>query len=57
MDNINRDAVYFYSLTKDDLIFLKSVHIKLSEREQARLDDFLQESEHDIHTRESMCRL
>jgi len=38
-----RDAVFFYSLTKDDLIFLKSIHVKLSEREQARLEGFLQE--------------
>jgi len=40
----NCDAVFFYSLTVDDLLFLRSVGIKLSEREELRLVGFLRET-------------
>jgi hypothetical protein len=41
---INYQALFLYSLTLDDLLFLKSTGVELSEREETRLDDFLWEA-------------
>jgi hypothetical protein len=54
---LNHELLFLYSLTVDDLLFLKSIGVELSKREELRLAIFLQEAREDIGILEALWTL